>query len=283
MFHQQAHPPFPKENMYAVEIQRVLDCNASIIHVIIDSQHKGKTDNLIHYMGQLHTNLMWLTKQASINYQMEHGGAPPPNSQFPPGQGMSKSHPMHPSSHPPPAVPSSIPPQAGIPQSVISFAPAQTPSLPHSQSMSSGGSMPQTPNWDRPTSPSPLPSGHNPFDFSQWSGPDGYPQRARAASYMHQEGAAYPNHHRGMHPMDGMVTSQRQMAPSLPGSMYKAYSGANYSSPAHTMSSLPRHSGQVTNSTTLSSVAPPYTLSPMGHTGLPHMQGMQGRMNSQYM
>ena len=277
MFHPQlTHSPFPKENMYAVEIQRVLDCNASIIHLIIDSQHKGKTDNLIQYMGQLHANLMWLTKQASINYQMEHGGAPPPNPQFSPAQGMPKSHPMHPSSLPAAAVPT---PQTGIPQSAISFAPAQTPSLPHAQPMATGASVPQTPNWDRPTSPSPLASGHNPFDFSpQWTGSDAYSQRARAPSYMqHQEGVAFPNHHRGMNPMDNMGTPQRQLNPSLPVNMYKQYSAANYS--AQTMGSQPRHSGQGTNTTTLS-VAPPYTPNPMGHSGLPHMQG---RINPQYM
>ena len=278
MFHpQQAHPPFPKENMYAVEIQRVLDCNASIIHLIIDSQHKGKTDNLIQYMGQLHANLMWLTKQASINYQMEHGAAAHPSAQFSSGQGIPKSHPMHPSPLPGAAVPSSIPLQAGVPQSSISFAPAQTPSLPHAQS------MPPTSNWDRPTSPSPLPSGHNPFDFSpQWTASEGYAQRVRASAYMqHQEGVSFPNHHRAMNPIDGMGTPQRQMNPSLSVNMYKPYSTPNYS-PSQAMGAQPRHSGQSANSTTLS-VAPPYTPSPMGHTGLPHMQGMQGRINSQYL
>ncbi|KAI6648089.1 Basic salivary proline-rich protein 2 isoform X1 [Oopsacas minuta] len=270
--HQQTHPPFPKESMYSVEIQRVLDQNASIIHVIIDSQHKGKSENLLHYMGQLHANLMWLTKQASINYHMEHG-AVPSTPLYPHNQALSKSHGHYTSSLSPSGVPNSIPSQVGIPQNSISFAPAQTPNLPHAQSLATTGSMPPS-TWDRPTSPSPLPSGHNPFDFSQWNGSEGYPQRLRAATYMpHQEGAMFANHHRGMHPMDSMAASQRPLNPaSLPPNMYKQFSGNNYPAPAQAMSSQVRHSGQGVN-TTLPSVSP-YTSNPMGHTGLPHMQGM---------
>ena len=281
MFHpQQTHPPFPKENVYSVDIQKVLDYNASIIHVIIDSQHKGKSENLIPYMGQLHSNLMWLTKQVSINYQMEHGIAPP-TPQYPPTQAMNKSHGMYPSSVPNPSIPNSMPGQVGIQQNSISFAPAQTPSLSHAQSLVSTGNAPQSGNWDRPTTPSPLPSGHNPFDFSSWVGSEAYSQRGRAPTYIpNQEGAMFPNHHRGMHPMDNMGASPRQMNPaSLPPNIYKQFSGGSYPASAQPMNPQVRHNGPGSN-TTLSSV-PSYPPNPMAHSSLPQMQGMHSG-NSKY-
>ena len=276
MFHpQQPHPPFPKESAYTIEIQKMLDYNASIIHLIIDCQMKGKSENLPQYMAQLHSNLMWLTKQASMNYHMDHG--PPPTPHYPPNPGMSKSHPMHPPPQGPiPAPQTSIPTQPGMSQNSVSFTPSQTPHL--SQSLSSGSGIHSSGTWDRPTSPSPIPAGHNPFDFSQWNNSDVYSQRARPPSYMPpQESPMFPNQLRGVHtsPMDNMSAQQRQ----LHSNMYRSFGPAGYPNSAQPLTSQPRHNTPGAN-TSLPSL-PSYPTNTMGPSALPQM-GMPTRMNSHF-